>query len=201
MMRKTPLWLLCLTLFPGSALAQRIQNSDVFWLFGASTVKQQTIDGSGATVKGATGLAIEYGYGYQIVRQSAASLWIEFAPQFGGADSVHTSLPSVVNLSWSAYPLGLRFMVPLAARVSVYAAGGGGAGSFHAVQFVPGTSPAVTSNAVWHGIFDFGGGVDIRLNRRLSIRAEVRDLVSGTGLSGAAGRNHLIPAGGLALHF
>jgi hypothetical protein len=50
-------------------------------------------------------------------------------------------------------------------------------------------------------VLDCGAGADIRLSRTWSIRAEFRDEVTGKGLSGSAGRHHLIPAVGIALHF
>lgn len=92
-------------------------------------------------------------------------------------------------------------MIPLTSRLSVYAAGAGGGGSFHRPQIVPDAGPSVISTVTWHGVFDFGGGVDLRLSRPFSIRGEVRDFVTGAGLGGSPGRNHLIAAGGLALHF
>lgn len=61
-------------------------------------------------------------------------------------------------------------------------------------------SPAVKSTLTVHGGFDFGGGVDIRLSRYFSIRAEVRDFVTGAGLSGVEGRNHVAPLVGLVFH-
>ena len=52
-----------------------------------------------------------------------------------------------------------------------------------------------------HGVFQFGGGVDLRLTERISIRGEVRDFVTGSGLSGSNGPHHLVPLMGLAMHF
>jgi len=201
MMRKTHLLpFLCLILLPSGARAQGVQNSDIFWLFGATSAAAQNV-GSVAIQSGGSSIALAYGYGYQIVRQSAASLWVEFAPAFGGSNAIAASIPGVVDLSWSVFPLGVRFMIPLASRVSVYAAVGGGIGDFHLPRVVPGTNPSIGSTATWHGVFDFGGGVDLRLNRRFSLRAEIRDYVTGAGLSGVAGRNRLLPSGGVALHF
>jgi hypothetical protein len=196
-----PLLFLGLTLLPGGIRAQGVQNSDIFWLFGANSIPSQSVGGSAATLNGDTGVTIGYGYGYQIVRKSAASLWVEFSPIFGGANPVGASIPGAVNLTWNAYPIGVRFMIPLQSRVSVYAAAGGGAGNFHVPQIVPGATLSITSVSTWHGVFDFGGGVDVRLARRISLRAEIRDYATGAGLSGVAGRNHPVASGGFGLHF
>lgn len=80
---------LCVTLLPYGARAQSaVQNMDIFFLLGASHVNSQTIGGSAVTLFSATDVSLRYGYGYQILRKSAASLWVEFAPAFGGVDPV-----------------------------------------------------------------------------------------------------------------
>jgi hypothetical protein len=61
-------------------------------------------------------------------------------------------------------------------------------------------SPSVSTYSTLHGSFEFGGGVDFRLSRWFSLRAEVRDLVTGNHLSGAAGRQLVVPTVGVALH-
>lgn len=56
-------------------------------------------------------------------------------------------------------------------------------------------------NHIWHGSFDFAGGLDIRLTPRWSIHGELRDYVSGLGLGGSNGRHSLTLVAGAALHF
>ena len=48
---------------------------------------------------------------------------------------------------------------------------------------------------------DFGGGLDFRLTRLVSLRAEARDFVTGRGLGGVEGRNHPIFSFGLGIHW
>jgi len=201
-MRKIPLLrLLCLIVFASGAGAQGVQNSDIFWLFGWSGVKAQSLGTSGVTLGSSSGLTFNYGYGYQILRKSAASLWIEFSPFFSGSSSVSGSIPGSANLSWSAFAPGVRFMVPVQSRISVYGIAGGGVGEFHVPVILAGTKPVLSDTNTWHGLFDIGGGVDFRLTRFLSMRGEFHDYVTGQGLSGAAGRNHPMAFGGFALHF
>jgi len=65
---------------------------------------------------------------------------------------------------------------------------------------ISGSPPLASAIGTWHGVFDFAGGVDIRLKRSFSLRAEFRDFVTGRGLSGADGRHHPIAGIGIALH-
>lgn len=193
---------LCVTLLPCGAWAQSaVQNMDIFILLGASHVNSQTIGGSAVTLSSATDISLSYGYGYQILRKSAASLWVEFAPAFGGVDPVKGSIGGGANLSWDDFSFGIRFMVPVQSRISLYGVAGGGFGVFHEALIKGGANPALDSTSTTHGVFDFGGGVDFRLTRRISIRGEFRDYVTGAGLSGATGRHHGLPLGGVAFHF
>lgn len=194
---------LCLMLVASLAQAQGVQNMDIYWLFGVQSVKSQTIAGTSVTVPGSTGATLELGYGYQIVRKSAASLWVELFSMFGGGGhAVAPGIAGTFSSGWGAWVLpGLRFMVPLQSRVSLYAASGGGVGFFDTPTIQQQPFPQASSNTTYHGVFDFGGGVDIRLNRLVSIRGEVRDYVSATRLGGVNGRNRLQLSAGLAMHF
>jgi hypothetical protein len=96
---------------------------------------------------------------------------------------------------------GLRFLVSFGSRFSLYAVAGGGFGSFDIPQVQQQPFPQASSTATYRGIFDFGGGVDFRINRAFSIRGEFRDLVTGAGLPGATGRNHPVASPGVAIHF
>ena len=86
---------LCPILFSGAVWAQGVQNSDIYFLTGPAHVKPQVIAGSSTTLSGSTGVGVNIGYGYQAVRKSAASLWVEFLPTVfvvndGSADNTAT---------------------------------------------------------------------------------------------------------------
>ena len=49
--------------------------------------------------------------------------------------------------------------------------------------------------------FGFGGGIDLRLTRLLSLRGDARDFVTKADLGGVTGRNHGIFQAGFAFHF
>ena len=92
-------------------------------------------------------------------------------------------------------------MVPVQQRLSFFAVTGGGAGTFHAQTVSETDSLKIASRSLIHGVFMFGGGTDLRLSRWVSLRGEIRDLVTGRELSGATGRHHVLPLFGVAFHF
>jgi opacity protein-like surface antigen len=95
---------------------------------------------------------------------------------------------------------GVRWKFTPASRVSFYAAAGAGLASFGEdfglVQrdLVSGSIRRVTTGAL-----GFGAGIDIRLTRLVSLRAEGRDLVTRGNIDGSA--NHSLLMVGAALHF
>jgi hypothetical protein len=143
-----------------------------------------------------------FAYGYQVARTSAASLWIEFVPNAIVSPGTSTGgVAGSLRFRQFVQTLGVRFMVPVQSRISIYGAAGGGGGSFRYATIDGASTPSVKSNSTYHGVFVFGGGADIRLSRHFSIRGDVRDYVTGRGLAGVAGRHHFVPLMGLALHF
>jgi hypothetical protein len=184
----------------GSAAAQIVQNSDISILAGGTAFGSHVVPGSNVTVDGGVALCTSFLYGYQLARASAASFWLEYAQSFKLGDTSGGSIAGGLNNEFTIYTLGGRVMIPVKPRVSLYGALGGGVGSFY-YPAIDVSKPLIKSNYVWHGVFEFGGGVDLRLSQRFSIRTEVRDFVTGKGLSGASGRHHILPLLGVSFHF
>jgi hypothetical protein len=197
MMRKTSLFTVFL-LFSSPIWAERVQNSDFYWIFGVVPAHSQTL--GGATASTGANFSMAYGYGYQILRKSAASLWAEMEVGFGNGKLRSPALSSYASAQWNAYTPGLRFMVPVHPRLAIYITAGGGAGSFQEAGIVTTAAPSLTNQLTWHGVFDTGGGVDIRLKRSFSLRADFRDFITGRGLSGVEGRHHPTVGIGFAFH-
>ena len=61
--------------------------------------------------------------------------------------------------------------------------------------------PEVTSNRETSPAMDFGGGLDFRLTRLLSLRGDFRDFVTRAGLGNSTGRNRWMFLVGIAFHF
>lgn len=180
--------------------AQGVQNMDLAFLFGPVPISSHVIPGSNVTLSGQTASGIAFGYGYQLTRISAASLWLDLVAPATVLGRSPTSISGSVNNDVQTFAAAARLMVPVQSRVSVYGIAGGGGGSFHYPVIAVGSNPYVTSNATFHGVFETGGGIDVRLKERLSLRAEMRDFITGAGLSGVAGRHHIRPLFGFAFH-
>jgi len=177
-----------------------LQNVDMVLSLGPFHASSQTIGGSGITVSGSTGLSYMWGFGYQVTRTSAASLWIDLPFLFTISGHGSAVISGSYSPFLSPYTPGLRFMVPVHPRISIYGIAGGGFGFFRYPTISLGSSPSLTERSTTHGVLEIGGGVDVRLSQHISIRGEARDYVTGAGLSGSSGRHHIVPLFGLALH-
>jgi hypothetical protein len=199
-MRKS---LLMLSMVVATASAQRIQNNDVFLGFGPAWTGSSTIGGTNVALAESSGFSYVTSYGYQVQRISAIGVLLDltFATAEPGSQKANVPGSGAVDTSWNAATAGVRLMVPVNSRLSFYGVLGGGFGGFSAPSAsTAGTAASVSTRDTTHGIFAFGGGADLRLSQWFSLRAEVRDYVSGRELSGD-GRNHLLPTFGVAFHF
>jgi hypothetical protein len=74
---------------------------------------------------------------------------------------------------------GIRVKLFPRNAVAPYVAAGGGWALFeHSTTTLAGTANPAQRTAT-HGVFDFGGGVDVRLWKFIGLRGEVRDFFSG----------------------
>jgi hypothetical protein len=206
-------FLVGLALISGGARAQlagaagsvfRVQNFDIAELCTIHSYPSQTIAGSGVTVSGDRGASCASDvFAYQFARASAATFSVEFIPEYraGGNGYPEGNILGSTSRVMSAHTLGIRLMAPLQSRISAYGSLGGGVGGFEYPTVLPTAPPVLSQTLTYHGVVEFGGGLDIRLWRRFSLRGEVRDFVTGQGLSGVPGRNHVLEAIGVGFHF
>jgi hypothetical protein len=187
-------------LLPAGAQAQLFQNTDMYDLAGPAFAKTQTIGDSGATLYGSTGYAWVWGFGHQFHRIGGASLWLDIPLVFIEPSHETASIPGSITLNSTMLDAGVRLMMPVSSRISLFANAGGGGGFFEYPAIVPGSNPLVTSKSTDHGVLSFGGGVNFRLSQFLSLRLDVRDYVTGRDLGGVPGRNHVLPMFGFAIH-
>jgi len=196
------LLMFAVVLLPAGVAAQGVQNKDISFLFGATATGNHAIAAGAATVYGYTAPCASFRYGYQLTRVSFTSVWLDAGIGTFVTDAWgEGSLPGSTLNDIQAYTAGARFMVPVNSRVSLYGALGAGGGDFRHAYVSAGAEPHLASYSTWHGVFEFGGGMDYRIRQRISIRTEVRDFVSGRGLSGSAGRHHILPFAGVSFHF
>jgi opacity protein-like surface antigen len=183
------------------------QNSDLGLLAGIAGPKDQTtVTDSTTTASGSVAPSFQVNYAWQ-VRESTADLYIELPLVVPVRESgAVVAGPGGTAVSGSSGPdlfftPGLRMKVSPESRVSFYAAAGLGVASFGATSTIGPSLTVVTGSRQTSLAFGFGGGVDFRLTRLLSLRADVRDFVTRAGLGGASGRIHAILQAGIAFHF
>jgi hypothetical protein len=177
------------------------QNSDLGLLLGISVVSGH-VD-LGTRVSGLVGAHGQINYAAQLREYSAGKLYLELPLLIGGhangsvSNVVYGSAGGVISLT-----PGIRFNVAPHSRVSLYAAIGVGPAVFGDDKSLVGAG-FVRTNTSWTvaAALDFGGGLDFRLTRLVSLRVEARDFVTGRGLGGVRGRNHPIYSFGLGLHW
>lgn len=194
--------LLLTTLFmtQGVAPGQIVQNMDMFFLGGASRAGSRQVPGTIVTLNANTRRAMAVGYGYQLARVSSLGVWLDFSPSTSVRGRGSATVPGYVNDGFLAMTVAARFMAPVHARLSIYGIVGGGGGSFYYASVLENPARVLTSS-VWHGLAVTGGGVDVRLSRRISLRGELRDFITAPRRSGATGRHHPVPFFGVAFHF
>jgi opacity protein-like surface antigen len=188
---------LLLFLAAGAALAQ---NSDLAFLFGASGPSSASV--SGGTVSGSFGFGFQANYAVQLHETPAGQLYIELplmlAERLQG--TVDANVTATTKDSIFLTP-GVRWRFTPQKRVSFYAAAGAGIGSFGTALDVvgQGTVSATTSRTTTVA-FGFGGGIDFRLTRLLSLRAEGRDFLTPSG-AGTSSHSHAFFMAGIGFHF
>jgi hypothetical protein len=192
--------ILFMLLFPVGACAQFWGNVETYFLYGPTFTKTEVIGGSNVTVLGSAGYNSTVGFGYRVARKSAVGIWLEMGLPGASPGSQTASIPGSITLGSAMFTPGLRVMIPVQSRISLFVAAGGGSGGFTNANLTSDNPPDLKTHDVAHGVFDFGGGVDIHLWRFLSLRVDVRDYVTGRNLGGVPGRNQFMPQLGVAFH-
>jgi hypothetical protein len=197
--------ILTLMLLAGVAAAQ---NSDLGLLAGLSGPRGSiTVAGSTVTESGSVAPSLQVNYAWQVVeRKTYLYVELPLVIPFRETGTITTSPPGAVVVGDAGrdvfFTPGLRLKISPQSRVSFYGAAGVGIASFGASSVT--ASPPLTSvakNRENSLAVDFGGGIDLRLTRLLSLRGDVRDFVTRAGLGGVSGRNHGIFQLGIAFHF
>ena len=181
----------------GAAMAQ---NSDLAFLFGADGQTSSTISGAG--IDSRFGFGFQINFAEQLHETAAGQLYVE-VPLMIATHFQETISGSITDEEKDSifFTPGLRWRFTPQKRISFYAAAGAGIGSLGTSASYVG--PGVVSNSDNRDVtfaFGFGGGIDFRLTRLLSLRAEGRDFVTRAGL-GESGHNHAFFTAGIGFHF
>jgi hypothetical protein len=206
--------ILAMLLLTGCAAAQ---NSDLGLLGGISSGPrgQATIQSGTAIVSESGGITTASGsvtpsfqvnYAWQVL-QRAVDLYVELPMVIpvrvsgtvvsgpSGTVSVGTAGPDLF------FTPGLRVKFSPESHVSFYVAAGAGIASFAPASTITAPLTVVVGSRQNSYAAGFGGGIDFRLTRLLSLRVDARDFLTEAGLGGVTGRNHAILQVGIAFHF
>jgi hypothetical protein len=186
-----------------AAGAASAQNSDLGLLLGISGPTHQVLTGTQFRVSSSVGASFQINYAAQLKENGAGRLYLEL-PLLIGARTASTvsTFVSGSTVTGIYFTPGVRFNFTLHPRTSFYAAVGGGLAAFDQ-NFGVVAKGVVTSGSEWKAspALAFGGGLDFRLTRLISLRAEVRDFVSEKGIGLTDGRNHAVFGFGMGFHW
>jgi hypothetical protein len=195
-----------LTTLAASAWAQ---NNELAGVFGRTFISDQGIVGAtfiNPTVHFGNGFTMEGDYSRFLTPESLIRLSVEVP--------FSLNLDEDLGSGTNAIPEGYKsfFVTPSArfnffanTRVSPWLSGGGGYGRFaessNAEYYGPNTGPKGTNT----GIVQFGGGLDVRVWPKFSIRGEFRDFWSGTPQlnvdTGKSRQHNYFVGAGVVWHF
>jgi hypothetical protein len=185
--------------------AQGLEHVEISWMAGGVSASGSIVQGTNTVLTGSVGFATQSNLGYRVASTKAGTLWVEMPVTFTWLGSGTITGNTVASIDRDAFYFtpGLRLKTPSYRRVSFYGAAGGGTGPLSKVNSIvsgaDGTA-TVNSSVQIRPVFDFAGGIDLRLSRLLSLRAEGRDFFSGRNLGGVTGHNHPLFLVGLAFH-
>lgn len=152
-----------------------------------------------------SGPGFQANYGYRLLDRSKVALFAEshfLANPLRDISSINRSATRDVATLYVTPGLRLKF-VPRAKFSPYVAAGGGYALYEESFQQISG-QPNPAARFTHRGVFDFGGGLDVRAWRFVSLRSEIRDFYSGSPSFNAlarGGQHNVVAGGGFALRF
>jgi hypothetical protein len=185
----------------GSATAVA-QNSDLGLLVGVS-VRPSAATITPGRVESSVSGSVQLNYAIQLREANVGLLYLELPLMIADTQrSVIAGSVSSSDTTTAFFTPGVRFHYTIHPRVAVYASLGGGIAVLSGrSSFVGNGIVSSSSGTTVNAVFGFGGGIDFRLTRLLSLRAEGRDFVTRAGLGGETGHNHAFFTVGVGFHF
>lgn len=154
-----------------------------------------------------SGVALQANYGYRLVDAKVAALYGEVHLLANPQRVVNSADPSVTRDIATLYVTpGVRLKFLPHSRLSPFIAAGAGYAQYEQSTFVLSGAANRAPRNVFHGAFDYGGGVDWRgWWPWLGFRAEVRDFYTGSPAFNSrlieGGQHNVVAGGGLVLRF
>jgi hypothetical protein len=188
----------------GTAIAQ--QNEFGVLIGGNFTGDRDFIPTSLGLLRIDNNVTFEVVYGRRIIDAKVASLHVEFLVAGTPEKSLNAS-NIFVPQSYSSLFLtpGLKLKIFPGSFITPYVAGGGGYARFNQSDLLINGQPNGGDQASNTFVYDYGGGIELKIFPFISLRGEVRDFVSGNpgfNFPVSGGKQHnLIPAAGLVIRF
>jgi hypothetical protein len=151
------------------------------------------------------GTALQANYGYRFLGNHVAALYGEVHflanPQRTVTSINQASTRDVATLYVTP---GIRVKFAPRKALSPYVAVGGGFGDYEQSRMRLDGQPNGAPRQLARGVFDFGGGLDVRFLKFIGLRAEIRDFYTGSpaynsGIRG--GQHNVVAGGGIVLKF
>jgi hypothetical protein len=145
------------------------------------------------------GTAFQANYGYRFLNTRHAALFGEIHFLANPQRTVNSTNGAATRDVATIYVTpGIRLKFFPSAGISPYVAAGGGYGAYEQSLTRLNGQPNPAPRMLNRGVFDFGGGVDFKFWRFISLRGEVRDFYTGSpayNLPRITGGQHNVVAG------
>lgn len=176
---KTKLTLLLLPVMAGVCLAQEDsahKNELAFGLGGIPSLSRS----DSPSLDAGSGVAFQVNYGRRFLDTNKVAVYGEINFIASPLRDISSSATTATHDFASLYVTpGIRVKFRPAAMISPFAVVGGGYADYQQSKtLLDGLSNPV-SRQLARGVFDFGGGVDVRVWRFVSLRGEARDFFTG----------------------
>jgi opacity protein-like surface antigen len=185
------------------------EKNELTGLIGRTFVSDQGVTGTstpGALLTSGAGLSLEGNYGRRLMDFGIVGLTAEVPFVVNLNENVHYDL-NLVPKDYKSFFVtpSLRANLFPGSGISPWVSAGGGFGYFKENSKLEfgGTNPGETGTTT--GIFQIGGGLDIKLFSRFSLRGEVRDFFSGIPQlnvdTGKSRQHNFFVGAGVIFHF
>jgi hypothetical protein len=177
------------------------QNSDLGLLLGVSVRPSATI--TPGRVEGSVSASGQINFAVQLREANAGLLYLELPLMLAGTQQgVVAATISSTSTTTVFFTPGVRWHYTIHPRVALYGSVGGGIAVLSGrSSFIGNGIISSSSDTTVNPAFGFGGGMDFRLTRLLSLRAEGRDFITRAGLGGESGHHHAFFTVGMGFHF